>query len=61
MAFADLLEVGQTYISGVERFNRRASTWLVFGVTLALLLAGRLVAAFLDARKFFLTFLECAS
>lgn len=60
MTFADVFKIGEADIRGVERFDRRAATGLIFFV-LALLLASRFVAAFLDARKFLLTFLKCAS
>jgi hypothetical protein len=60
VTFPDSLQTRKAYICGVERFDRRAAAGLVF-VVLALFFTRRFVAAFLDARELFLTFLECSA
>jgi hypothetical protein len=59
VAFADFLQIRQAHIRWVESFDRRAAAGVVFSL-FALLLTSGLVAAFLNAREFLLTFLECS-
>ncbi len=58
MPFADLLQIRESYVSGIERFDGRAAAGIIFFL-FALLLASCFVAALFDARKFLLPFLEC--